>query len=226
MKGIYCTLFSDNFLNSLALIYNTFWGCNSQDSCVRSNQKQMLKLKEHKKMSCCERDFHYSKNIICCKWWNSKLVLPQAKNVDGVRKVSITMRETKGSETKTFASCPNIIVLCNNGMGGIDGTDDFQRAGARSLEKGQTNTKRKRNEYKSYIGDNFLVIRSYKIRYTWKVNLFSERLCFAGENFVFLALSCPVVTKGHASLNKPATFRFRFVCGSMYYFLFYPARKS
>ena len=26
--------------------------------------------------------------------------------------------------------------------------------------------KRKRNEYKSYIGDNFLITRSYKIRYT------------------------------------------------------------
>ena len=167
MKGIYCTLFTDNFLNSLALIYKTFWGWNSQHSCVRSNQKQMLKLKEYKKMSCSERDFHYSKNIICFKWWNSKLVLPQAKNVDGVSKVSIAMRRTKGSATKTSVSCPNIIILYNNGMGGADVTDHFERAGAHILEKRQTNIKRKRNEYKSYIGENFLIIRSYKIRYTY-----------------------------------------------------------
>ena len=43
----------------------------------------------------------------------------------------------------------------------------FQRAGAETLEKGQTNIKRKRNEYKSYIGDNFLITRSYKITYTY-----------------------------------------------------------
>ena len=38
--------------------------------------------------------------------------------------------------------------------------------GVQTLEKGQTNIKRKRRECKSYIGDNFLIIRSYKIRYT------------------------------------------------------------
>ena len=27
--------------------------------------------------------------------------------------------------------------------------------------------KRKRKEYKSYIGDNFLITRSYKIKYTY-----------------------------------------------------------
>ena len=54
--------------------------------------------------------------------------------------------------------------------------------------------KRKRNEQKSYIGDNFLITRSYKIRYTYdciqkkfqgcktksiflEFNLFSERFC-------------------------------------------------
>ena len=44
---------------------------------------------------------------------------------------------------------------------------DFQRTGVQTLEKGLTNIKRKRNEYKSYIGDSFLIIRNYKIRYTY-----------------------------------------------------------
>ena len=43
----------------------------------------------------------------------------------------------------------------------------FQRAGVQTLEKGQTIYKTKRNEYTSYIGDNFLIIRSYKIKYTY-----------------------------------------------------------
>ena len=29
------------------------------------------------------------------------------------------------------------------------------------MEKGQTNIKRIRNEYNSYIGDNFLIVKSY-----------------------------------------------------------------
>ena len=43
----------------------------------------------------------------------------------------------------------------------------FSEARAQTLEKGKTKMKRKRNEYKSYIGDNFLITRSYKIRYTY-----------------------------------------------------------
>lgn len=34
---------------------------------------------------------------------------------------------------------------------------DFQGAGIQILEKGQANVKRKQNECKSYIGDNFLL---------------------------------------------------------------------
>ena len=44
---------------------------------------------------------------------------------------------------------------------------DFQTVGVQTLEKEQTNMKQKRNEYKSYIGDNFLLTKSYKIRYTY-----------------------------------------------------------
>ena len=48
---------------------------------------------------------------------------------------------------------------------------DFQNAGVQTMEKGQTNIKRKKKrkkaEYKVYTGDNFLIIRSYKIRYTY-----------------------------------------------------------
>ena len=38
---------------------------------VQSSQKQMSKLKEDKKMSSGVSDFHYSKAIISCKWYNN-----------------------------------------------------------------------------------------------------------------------------------------------------------
>ena len=83
----------------------------------------MPKLKEDKKMSRGERDFHYSKSIICCKWYDNKPVLLVATNADGMSGVSNVMKRTKGSATKTLVSCPNIIKPYKNGMGCIDITE-------------------------------------------------------------------------------------------------------
>ena len=43
----------------------------------------------------------------------------------------------------------------------------FSEGRGPNFRKRQTNIKRKRNEYKSYIGNKFLIIRSYKIKYTY-----------------------------------------------------------
>ena len=43
----------------------------------------------------------------------------------------------------------------------------FSEGRGPNLKKEQTNIKKKRNEYKSCTGDNFLIIRTYKIRYTY-----------------------------------------------------------
>ena len=62
---------------------------------VRSNRKQVpngVKIKASKN----ESDFHYSKSIICCKWYESKLVLLLATNVEGTNGTSNIMRQTKG----------------------------------------------------------------------------------------------------------------------------------
>ena len=40
-------------------------------------------------------------------------------------------------------------------------------SGAQTLGEGQTNKGQIRKEYKSYSGDNFLITRRYKIRYTF-----------------------------------------------------------
>ena len=74
VQGTYYTLFFDN---SPALIDKLFEDGINTTGTVCSNRKQMLKLKD-------ESDFHYSKNIICCKWYNNKPVLLLAINVDGM----------------------------------------------------------------------------------------------------------------------------------------------
>ena len=76
----------------------------------------MLKLKEDKAMSCGESDFHYCKNIMCCKWYSNNLVLLLATNVHGVSGVSNIMRQTKCSANKT-CFCPKIVKLKSNEMG-------------------------------------------------------------------------------------------------------------
>ena len=48
-----------------------------------------------------ESDFHYSKNIICCKRYDNKSVPLIAKNGDVMSGVSNVIRQTKNSATKT-----------------------------------------------------------------------------------------------------------------------------
>ena len=43
----------------------------------------------------------------------------------------------------------------------------FSEGRSPDFRKGANKYKRKRNKYKSYVGDNFLIIRSYKIRYVY-----------------------------------------------------------
>ena len=78
----------------------------------------MPKLKEGKKISRGGSVFHFSKNIICCKWYKNKAVLLLATNIDAMNEVSNAMRRLKGSATKTPVSCPKIIKLYSNGMDG------------------------------------------------------------------------------------------------------------
>ena len=72
--------------------------------------KQMPKLKGNQKMSRNEGDFHYSKNIICCKWWNNTPVLLLEGNVDVMIGISNAMMN-KVSATKVLVFCPIIIKL-------------------------------------------------------------------------------------------------------------------
>ena len=73
----------------------------------------MPKLKEDKKMSWGKSDFHYSKNFICCKWYDSKPILLQTTNADDKSRVRNVMRRTKDLATKAPSS---LLVLTLSGF--------------------------------------------------------------------------------------------------------------
>ena len=80
----------------------------------------MSKLKDDKKILRGDSDFQFSKNVICCKWFDNKPVLLLATNTQGMDGLSNLMRQTKGSATKTPVACPSIIKMYNASMGGVD----------------------------------------------------------------------------------------------------------
>ena len=67
-----------------------------------------------------DSNFQFSKNVICCKWFNNKPVLLLATNTEEIDGTSNVTRRTKGSATKTLVLCTNIIKMCNASMGGVD----------------------------------------------------------------------------------------------------------
>ena len=73
LKGTYCTLFFDNFFNRSVLINELSEdGIYAAIETVQSNWKQILQLKEDKKMFRGKINFHFSKNINSCNWYGSK----------------------------------------------------------------------------------------------------------------------------------------------------------
>ena len=72
-KGLPAPYFWQIF-NSARLINKLFEDGIYAIGTVQSNRKQMPKLKEDKKISGSESDFHYSNNVICCKPYDKKPV--------------------------------------------------------------------------------------------------------------------------------------------------------
>ena len=124
-KGTFCTLLFDNFFSSPLLINKLSEENMYAIGTARSKRKHMPKLKDDKKMVRGETDFQFSKNVICCKWFDNKPVLLLATNIEGMGGTSNVMRRTKGSATKalTPVSRPNIIKMYNTSMGGVDFID-------------------------------------------------------------------------------------------------------
>ena len=122
-KGTFCTLLFDNFFSSPLLINKLSEENMYAIGTTRSKRKHMPKLKDDKKMVRGETDFQFSKNVICCKWFDNKPVLLLATNIEGMDGTSNVMRRTKGSATKTLVSFLNVIKIYNGSMCGVDVID-------------------------------------------------------------------------------------------------------
>ena len=83
LRGNYCTLFFDNLLNSGSLIDKLFEDGISAIGTLRSNWKQMPKLKEDNNISRCERVFF----PFFLKHHDNKPVLPLATMLSKVLSV-------------------------------------------------------------------------------------------------------------------------------------------
>ena len=91
----------------------------------------MPKMLEDKKMKRGNCEVLYSKNMMACKWMDNLLVLLVSTALEVMDGVSSVQRREKRSSTKTAIPCPTAVKLCNNGMDGIDLTD--QRIAAYQL---------------------------------------------------------------------------------------------
>ena len=63
------------------LIDNSFQNGIFPVETVRSNKKQMPKMKIDSEIKRGDVDFKYSDNVLCCKWYNNKAVLLLASNI-------------------------------------------------------------------------------------------------------------------------------------------------
>lgn len=69
----------------------------------------MQKMKVDKEMKQGGVDFKYYDNILCCKWYNNKVVLLFASSIEGINMSS-----------KPSINCPSLVQMHNKGMGGAD----------------------------------------------------------------------------------------------------------
>ena len=120
LKQTYCTVYFDNFFNSPMLINMLRQSGIYAVGMVRSNRKQMPKMKIDKEMKRGDVDFKYSDNILYCRWYDNKAVLPLAGNIEGMGTCSTVQRRMKGSSSKTPINCHSVVKIYNKGIGGID----------------------------------------------------------------------------------------------------------
>ena len=94
------------FLAHIKLVVHVLVCAHAITHIKRRRLSCMVKSKADAKIEKSRNDFHYSRNIICCKWYKRKPALLLPTNAHGMSVVSNIMRQTKASATKTTVSCP------------------------------------------------------------------------------------------------------------------------
>ena len=77
------------------------------------------------------RRFNVESTWCVCR---DKSILRLAANIDDTSWVSNVIRRAKASVNETPVSCPNIIKLYNNGMGGVDTVDQKSKTATYRLD--------------------------------------------------------------------------------------------
>ena len=67
------------------------------------------------------------------KWMDNRSVLLLSSALEGNNDISSVQRREKGSKTKSFVPCPQVVKLYHSGMGGVDLMD--QRTAAYRLDR-------------------------------------------------------------------------------------------
>ena len=123
LEGAFCAAYFDNCFNSPILIEKLFDKNIYAIGTVRKNRKQMPKMLEDKNMQKGDCEMLYSKNVMAYKWMDNRSVLLVSTSREAMDDVSSVQRREKGSAAKSAIPCPTVVKLYNNGMGGVDLTD-------------------------------------------------------------------------------------------------------
>ena len=76
--------------------------------------------------------FCTEKNVMACNWMDNRTVLLVSTVLEGMDDESSVQKREKGSAKKSAISCPTVLKLYQNGMGGVDLLD--QRTTAYQLD--------------------------------------------------------------------------------------------
>ena len=72
--------------------------------------------------------FKTSKNVICVKWMDNRVVTLTGSNVANLNQMLSDLGRQKGACSKTAGPCPTIVKKYNQSMGGIDICDQYTAA--------------------------------------------------------------------------------------------------
>ena len=100
---------------------------------VRANRKQMPKMIDDKHMKRGDCEFHFSGNIMACKWMDNRSVLLLSPAFEGKNDILSVQRRQKGSKTKSSVPCRKVLKLYNTGLGGVGLMD--QRTALYSMDR-------------------------------------------------------------------------------------------
>ena len=114
-----CTIYFDNFFNSLSLIIKLFDKVLYGIGTARMDRKGMPEIKPEKQMKKNDRISVYWQNcLLQMIWWTISHTL--LSNISVMQLTSTVQRRMKGSATKIPGPCPDVIKMCNQSMGCIE----------------------------------------------------------------------------------------------------------